>query len=247
MILLTGGTGFIGRNILEQSHLDLIAPAHKELDLTCATSVKDYLRAVKPKAIIHCASNDKDICLYDNLRMFHNLAESGIPMITFCTGREIEDRSYKNGEYVLSKYTTKELALRKYNHIAVIQLWGCFGKHEKSIRFFTGNMLRVKQGLPILVEEDRLFSYVYVNDVVRYIEKIVVANAFFGLRKYISYTKTFTEYAVILKKVTGAKKIIVNNINDYHSYVGQASCELNHTPIEKALSEMWKVVRSTKS
>lgn len=243
MILLTGSTGFIGRNIVEQWGEPLYTPTHAQLDLTDSEKVKEYLRATKPDRIIHCASNDRDICLYDNLRMFNNLAESGIPMIIFCTGREIEDRSYKNGEYVLSKNTTKELALNKYNHIGVLQIWGCFGYHEKVIRFFMNNMIRLKEEKPIIIKEDRFFSYVYVKDVVQNLKELIKSPRA-ELFQMASYTKTFAEYAEILKSVTNIDvPIEIDSINMSHSYVGHSNCEYQTTQLHNALTEMWNRIK----
>jgi len=241
MKLLLGSTGMIGRNLKELMP-PMLCPTHTELDLTDADKVKDYLRANKPEAIIHCASNDDDICLYDNLRMFHNLAESHIPMITFCTGREIEDRAYKNGEYVLSKHITKELALSKYKHISVIQLWGCFGKYERSIRFFAANIARIKQGLPILVKENKLFSYVYVNDLSPIVERVGYCNSLFCI---VGYTYSLLDYAMILRNIAErdlwrAIKIDVESENFYHSYAGNCNYGFFITPLIQAVKELWE-------
>ena len=123
--LLTGASGMVGRN-LKELYPEVLAPTHSELDLTDREQVRSYLEHTKPDEIIHCASNDDEICLYDNLRMFTNLAESGIPMKIFATGRDIEDRPGKVGEYILSKHIAQELALTKYKHILVIKICGCF-------------------------------------------------------------------------------------------------------------------------
>ncbi|HNX03528.1 MAG TPA: NAD-dependent epimerase/dehydratase family protein [Candidatus Cloacimonas sp.] len=269
MKLLTGSTGMIGRNIKELSK-PMLCPTHAELDLTNSEQVKDYLLHNKPEVIIHCASNDgeestkekgEEICLFDNLRMFHNLAESGIPMITFCTGREIEDRSYKNGEYVFSKYLIKELALKKYNHILVVQIWGCFGKYERPFRFIADNIQRVKTGLPIKVGENKLFSYVYVKDLVKKIgllasDIVSVADPWEipllkSLKdcnknplKIVSYTLPLLEYAKVLKKITGSPhEIIVEKENFYHSYTGLNNSKTDYTPLEEAITDYWKEVK----
>jgi len=172
--------------------------------------------------------------------MFTNLADSGIPMVTFATGRDIEDRPGKVGEYILSKYIAQELALHKYNHIAVLKIWGCFGKYEKETRFFTDNMLRIKRGEPILVRENRLFSYVYVKDLVKIIDSIKPLRQ---LIKVVGYTQSLLEYAWALKKITEYPyKIIMEENNFSHSYQGENTFNFNYTPLETALKEMWDVL-----
>ena len=57
-LLLTGGSGMVGRNILEHhrvSDWDVIAPSSRELDLTDALSVEKFLSKNKPDLVIHAA------------------------------------------------------------------------------------------------------------------------------------------------------------------------------------------------
>lgn len=57
-LLLTGGSGMVGRNILEHPAADdwtILAPTSRELDLTDARAVTDYVAAHKPDLVIHAA------------------------------------------------------------------------------------------------------------------------------------------------------------------------------------------------
>ena len=57
-VLLTGGTGMVGRNIAEHPamrHWKLMAPSRKELDLEQAESVKAFLRDTRPQVVVHAA------------------------------------------------------------------------------------------------------------------------------------------------------------------------------------------------
>ncbi len=96
-ILLTGGSGMVGRNIQEHQRaktVDLVAPGRSELDLTHSASVDAYLAAVKPDLIIHAAGIVGGIganmaapvqFLTDNLTMGTNLImgarRAGIPRL----------------------------------------------------------------------------------------------------------------------------------------------------------------------
>lgn len=58
IILLTGGSGMVGRNILEHPSAGdwtILAPASSEMDLTDAGAVTDYVAAHKPDFVIHAA------------------------------------------------------------------------------------------------------------------------------------------------------------------------------------------------
>lgn len=57
-ILLTGGTGMVGRNFLEHADrgaCEILTPGHAELDLLCYENVRRYLRDTRPGLIIHAA------------------------------------------------------------------------------------------------------------------------------------------------------------------------------------------------
>ena len=57
-ILLTGGTGMVGRNLLEHAAAathEIIAPPRSELDLLDRESVRDFMRTLRPQAVIHTA------------------------------------------------------------------------------------------------------------------------------------------------------------------------------------------------
>ena len=57
-ILITGGSGFIGRNLAEQlrAQYDVLAPSRQELDLHSDTAVRDYLAAHRFDVVIHAAT-----------------------------------------------------------------------------------------------------------------------------------------------------------------------------------------------
>ena len=185
--------------------------------------------------------------------MFTNLAESNIPMITFATGRDIENRPGKVGEYILSKYIAQELALNKYSHIIVLKIWGCFGKYEKETRFFMDNMLRIKRGEPILVRENKMFSYVYVKDLARITEKMIdIFNFYFNKNvqiyprvfNIIGYTHALFYYARILQRITKSPyDIIVEKDDMLKSYAGENTLKFNPTPLSIALKEVWENVK----
>lgn len=56
-IFITGGTGFIGRNLKEQlgDKYKIYAPSHQELELLDERKVSDYLKKHHFDVVIHCA------------------------------------------------------------------------------------------------------------------------------------------------------------------------------------------------
>lgn len=57
-LMITGGTGMVGRNLCEHPELQkhqLLTPSSKEVDLMDRAQVFDYLKSEQPDLIIHCA------------------------------------------------------------------------------------------------------------------------------------------------------------------------------------------------
>jgi GDP-L-fucose synthase len=59
-ILVTGGSGFLGKQVLavlaERGYQDVVAPSHAEYDLTRSPDVAACIRDVRPDAILHLAA-----------------------------------------------------------------------------------------------------------------------------------------------------------------------------------------------
>ena len=66
MLLITGGTGFLGRRCaahFKKTGYPLLMPSHGELDITSERSVRDWFREQKPEAVIHTAAvSDTGLC-----------------------------------------------------------------------------------------------------------------------------------------------------------------------------------------
>src|SRR3989338_4517552 len=84
-ILITGGRGFIGRNLVEYFSKKYLvsAPSHKELELTNGSAVAKFFKEQRFDLVIHCATKPghrfaKDTVgiLDASTRMFFNLVEN---------------------------------------------------------------------------------------------------------------------------------------------------------------------------
>jgi len=78
-ILVTGGNGFVGKNLIKslQDKYDVYSPSSSELDLTDSQQVKTYLQTKYFDVIIHCAIKggsrlqpDTAETMYQNLSMY---------------------------------------------------------------------------------------------------------------------------------------------------------------------------------
>ncbi len=197
-IFLTGGNGFIGKNI-RQAFADkftVLAPRRSELDLTDEIEVRDFFRKNNIDIVIHGAvkpghRNAQDFAqqLYTNTRMFFNIirnADRYDKMIFLGSGAVYDMRYYapkmkedyfdthvpidEHGfsKYIISKY------IEQSSNTLELRLFGVFGKYEDyAIRFISNAICKTLFGLPITIKQNRFFDYLYIDDLMPVIEHFI--------------------------------------------------------------------------
>ena len=192
-VLITGGSGFIGRNLIEGLSDDylVLAPNSRELDLLDSQAVLEFFVKEQPSLVIHCATHDasrssdkdKKIVLENNLRMFFNLVRaknSDVRMFYFGSGAEYSKDHYipkmkeeyfgKNvpdNQYGFSKYIMAQY-IKGFDNIYDLRIFGCFGKYEDyRIRFISNAICRALFDEDIEMQQNVFFDYLYVEDLVK--------------------------------------------------------------------------------
>ena len=183
-ILLTGGSGFIGRNILEglQDEYKIFAPPHKELDITDTNTVRKYIIKNKIKIVIHTAVKGGDQVLVNILRMFmsiYNNLDLLDKFINFGSGAEYtKSRDLKKVEetelgkfipednYGLGKLLCSQLS-KNNKKITTLLPFGIFGPGEDyRLKFIANSIVKNLLGLQIKIKQDAVFDYLYIKDIV---------------------------------------------------------------------------------
>lgn len=201
-LLITGGNGFIARNLIENlsNKYFILSPNHKELELTNEQQVISYFKSHKVDVLIHCANiggtkrtvgipNITEI----NLKIFFNLLNCKKyykKMIFFGSGAEYDKRynlvkvkendfgknipvdSYGFYKYVCSKFIEKE------KNIISLRLFGVYGKYEDfETRFISYAICRTLLNKPINIQKNVVFDYLYINDLVKIVEYFIENEA----------------------------------------------------------------------
>ena len=159
-ILLTGGSGFIGRNVIDfykdSNEYDVIAPSSKELDCTDKNAVHEFLKKGHFDYVLNFAVPKNDQIMLDNgLRMYLNFSEhSDLFGRMICTGSGAEyDKRFDicsvtedelgkripSDPYGLMKLTVNRM-IEKSDNIYNFRLFGIFGKYEMWQRRFISNI-----------------------------------------------------------------------------------------------------------
>lgn len=239
-ILLTGGSGFIGKNILEQlgNKYAFLSPARNELDLTNELSVRTYFSKNSFDIVIHAATKpghrnapDPNNLLYSDTLMLMNLLacqNSFGHLIVLSSGAVYDERNYwprmkevEMGKHIpidehgLFRYASARL-FEHMENVTELRIFGIFGKYEDySIRFISNAICKTIFDLPITIKQNRKFDYLFIDDL------MPVLNYFIENKgKFTAYNITpgrpyeLFELAQIIKKISGKDlPIIINSPN----------------------------------
>jgi len=278
-ILITGAGGFVGRNLYEflKDRYNVYGATHKELDVLEQDDVREYINNKKIDVVIHCAnvggSRKSDIdgnsnVVSDNLRMFFNLVSSLKPemhMIHFGSGaeygknRDLNKVSVKEfGEHIpkddygFSKYVASRY-IEKADNITCLRIFGLYGKYEDySFKFISNAILKSILGLPIVINQNVVFDYLYIDDCLNIIDSFITKMP---KSKFINLTPSnsidlFTIANIINKislNINGKQsKIILINENLNYEYTGDNNELLNElnnyrfTSYEEGIARLYK-------
>lgn len=197
-ILITGGSGFVGRNVkeyLEKNGYDVYAPTSKELNCVDEEAVKEHLRENYYDAVLHFAVygdgidklKDGTKSLEYNLRIFTNFANCSTfygKMIYTGSGAEydkrfpiemvreedMESHSIPIDQYGLMKYVVNQI-IEKSDNIYNLRLFGIFGKYEYwKTKYISNLCCKSLKGLPLTLRKNCYFDYLYIDDFCRMLE-----------------------------------------------------------------------------
>jgi len=201
-VFITGSSGFIGKNLVEQLKIDyeIFSPNSKDLNLLDEDQVKKYLTNNNFDTILHCATHnatvtsdkDKNLVFKNNLRMFFNIARCNNlykKMFYFGSGAEYDTRNYvpKMSEdyfgthvpvddYGFSKYIMSKY-IDKNSNIYDLRLFGVYGKYEDwRIRFISQSICRALFNIDITINQNVFFDYLHIDDLVKIMKKFIEAK-----------------------------------------------------------------------
>lgn len=197
-ILLTGGSGFVGRNVKEYligRGYDVYAPTSRELDCVDELRVVECLKSKDYDIVLHFAvygdgidkSKDGTRILDYNLRIFHNFYvhsdlygrmiytgsgaeyDKRYPIVSV-TEEDIKNHSIPVDQYGLMKYTVNRM-IEQSENIYNLRLFGIFGKYEYwKTKYISNLCCKSLKGLPLSLRRNCYFDYLWIDDFCKVLE-----------------------------------------------------------------------------
>ena len=239
-ILLTGGTGFIGKNLYNglKKEYKIFIPTHKELELTDEKAVRKYLTKNKINVVIHTAVKGGDQVLENILRMFYSFYKNLDLLdkfINFGSGAEygktrdlIKVKETELGKFIpednygLGKLICSQLA-KDNKKIVTLLPFGIFGPGENYLfKFISNSIVKNLLGLSIMIKQDVIFDYLYISDILPMIKFFLVNKKYYGDFN-ISTTKSISlrEIAEIINRIGKFKsKVTISKKKYNYQYTG---------------------------
>jgi nucleoside-diphosphate-sugar epimerase len=230
-VLITGGHGFIGRNLaetLKRAGYIVLAPKSNELNLLDEHAVDAFMEQQHVDVIVHAANKgggrntlEMNDVVHMNLRMFFNVvkhADKVDKIIHFGSGAEYgkqhpivmaeeEDAllSMPLDDYGFYKSVCSRYIEKVNANIVNLRIFACYGKYEDyRYKFISNAIVKNLLGLPINIRQNVLFDYIYVDDLVKMVVWVVENDT-----KYNVYNVTKGEKVDLLSLAE-----IINSVSD---------------------------------
>ena len=198
-ILITGGTGFIGKNISASYLKDkyqLHVPGRAMLDCSDEESVEKYFSKNDFDVVIHAAAKpghrnaeDTTGLLYTNSRMMQLLLrqqDKWGKLLNMGSGAIYDMRHYEPkmkesyfgthmpvDEHGYNKYLLGKL-LPSLQNVYDLRIFGLFGKYEDyAIRFISNAICKSLFHIPISLRQNRKFDYLFIDDLMPVLEYFI--------------------------------------------------------------------------
>lgn len=192
-ILLTGTSGFVGKNIQPflQEKYEVHSPSRQELELRNSESVYNYLNKGNFDVVLHCANpnpvkNEKadqaNNLFEDSLRIFMNIQNAAHlygKLIYLGSGAEYDKRyeiasvtedvlglHLPEDEYGFAKFIMNSLA-RDSKNIYNLRIFACYGPYDHESKFIAHAINCCLKNEPVTIRQDCWFDYMHVFDLAR--------------------------------------------------------------------------------
>ncbi|MEL3908401.1 MAG: NAD-dependent epimerase/dehydratase family protein [Treponemataceae bacterium] len=249
-VLLTGSSGFIGKNIIPflRGRYDIEYYSRQDLDLLKFSEVEKLFSKRKYDVVLHFANPnyvknklDKQCTQFeDSIRMFQNLfffRQQYKKMIYLGSGAEYDKtknidcvneeecfRYVPHDSYGLAKFTINQIASKSKN-VYNLCVFGCFGPFDYHTKFITHCIRSVLLDKDITIRKDCLFDYIHVYDLAKMVIWLIDNDVKFHMYNAGGgeHLKLSEIACIVLKKMQSRKGIKILEAGMGNSYTASNS------------------------
>ncbi|MCO5385909.1 MAG: NAD(P)-dependent oxidoreductase [Desulfosporosinus sp.] len=201
-VLLTGASGFVGKNILPllREKFEVYSPSRQDLDLRNSEEVYNYLKIGKFDVVLHSANpnpiknakaDQQNKMFEDSLRIFMNFQNATSlyrKLIYLGSGAEFDKRyeiasvsedklgrHLPEDDYGFAKYIMNSLA-RNSENIYNLRIFACYGPYDHESKFITHAINCCLKNEPVTIRQDCWFDYMHVFDVAKIASWFIVSE-----------------------------------------------------------------------
>ena len=250
-ILITGGDGFIARNLrktLKDKH-NVISANRQSLNMLDKNSVSDFFINNNIDIVIHTAvsggrRNKKDdlLTLIQNLTMFNNLVSNSNlfrGLMHFGSGAEFDRKtdiilaaedacSNPTDYYGLSKKIIKR-EIDNINNFYNFRIFACFGPDEEETRFVKSSFQNLAKNQSIVIHQNRFMDFFFIDDLCSvisyYINNFMKKDLPKDINLCYDSKHTLLDIARKINDLSGnhSKNIVIEHPGYYIEYTGDNS------------------------
>jgi dTDP-4-dehydrorhamnose reductase len=229
-VLLFGGSGQLGGEIRKNwSGVDIVSPAHAEIDITDAEAVAQAIAQHAPDAVVNCAAfHNVERCeaephnaLAANAVAVNAMAEAcaqrDTMFVTISTdyvfdgelGRAYTeiDRPHPLSAYGVSKYTGELLVTRLQSRAYVVRTCGVYATRastSKGHTFIDRILTQARNGEQIRIVRDQTVSPTYATHLAQGLLKLLQSDAEYGVYHMVNEGPvTWYDYAREALRIAG--------------------------------------------
>ena len=197
-VLLTGGSGFIGRNVkpILEKKFNLFAPNREELNLKDEIKVRNFIRENNINVIIHSANpnpvknslDEAHLFFEDSMRCFMNLYAARDlydKMFFLGSGAEYNKkqdiisilegdcfRSIPEDSYGFAKYIMNTIC-HSDSKVINLRIFACYGPTDHESKFITHCIRCCLNNEDITIRQNCYFDYMHVYDLGNILVKLI--------------------------------------------------------------------------